>query len=129
MTPSVQEPSSFNTLFSRSDSPKILAEAGVQLIITTSGNNSRRLRQEVGIAMSYGLGRRAGQKAITESPGVLFPTKIGRLAVGYSPDIVLWDGDPFELSSNVKKLWVNGLEVSLQNRQEKLAKRYLEKKP
>jgi hypothetical protein len=36
----------------------------------------------------------------------------------------MWSNDPFELSSHVKKMFINGVEVSTESRQDKLRERY-----
>ena len=42
--------------------------------------------------------------------------------------MVVWDGDPLELSSAVSAVWIDGVAQPLTNRQTKLRDRYLEPK-
>ena len=38
--------------------------------------------------------------------------------------MVIWDGDPLELSSGVQAVWIDGVQQSLENRQTRLRERY-----
>jgi imidazolonepropionase-like amidohydrolase len=50
--------------------------------------------------------------------------EIGSLRAGRRADVVLWDGDPLELSSHAERVWIDGVEQPLVNRQTKLRDRY-----
>jgi len=50
---------------------------------------------------------------------------IGSLRPGRAGDVVIWDGDPLELSSAPTAIWIDGKRQSLETRQDRLAKRYL----
>lgn len=50
--------------------------------------------------------------------------EIGSLRPGRRADVVIWDGDPLELSSNVDAVWIDGVRQDLQNRQTRLRDRY-----
>ncbi|MGF1550223.1 MAG: amidohydrolase family protein [Sphingomonadaceae bacterium] len=50
--------------------------------------------------------------------------EIGSLRPGRRADVVIWDGDPLELSSAVEALWIDGVPQSLENRQTRLRDRY-----
>lgn len=49
---------------------------------------------------------------------------IGSLRPGRVGDVILWDGDPLELSSAPVAIWIDGKAQSLETRQDRLAKRY-----
>jgi imidazolonepropionase-like amidohydrolase len=49
---------------------------------------------------------------------------IGSLRPGRVGDVVLWDGDPLELSSAPTAIWIDGKRQRLETRQDRLAKRY-----
>ncbi|MBC2778369.1 amidohydrolase family protein [Parasphingopyxis marina] len=51
--------------------------------------------------------------------------EIGSLRAGRRADVVIWDGDPLELSSNVDMVMIDGVEQSLVSRQSRLRDRYL----
>lgn len=129
--PSLQGPRAFETLLARDDTAKILDEAGVTLVLSAGEDwdeNSRRLRQEAGIAVAHGLSRAAALRAITDTPARVFrKTDRGLVAKGRRADLVLWSGDPFELSTVAERVWIAGRPMSLDTRQRALAKRYLER--
>ncbi|APG62947.1 amidohydrolase [Sphingorhabdus lutea] len=50
--------------------------------------------------------------------------KLGVLKNGAAADVVIWNGDPLELSTNVEQLFIDGKKQSLENRQSKLRDRY-----
>ena len=50
--------------------------------------------------------------------------EIGSLAPGRRADVVLWSGDPLELSSDTERVWIDGVEQSLVTRQTRLRDRY-----
>lgn len=50
--------------------------------------------------------------------------QLGVLKSGAAGDVVVWDGDPLELSSRAEKVVIDGVEQSLQTRQQRLRDRY-----
>ena len=128
LKPSAQTPTSFDALAARDDAPKLLANAGVPLIISSMDwdNNIRRLRQEAGIAVAYGLSPQDALRAITSTPAKIFGrgASVGAIRTGKRANVVLWSGDPFELSTVVLGMWIDGQKMHLDNRQRQLARRY-----
>ena len=51
-------------------------------------------------------------------------TGAGTLSPGAMGDIVVWDGDPLEVSSTPVKVYIDGIEQPLENHQTRLAERY-----
>jgi imidazolonepropionase-like amidohydrolase len=51
--------------------------------------------------------------------------EIGSLQAGRRADVVIWDGDPLELSSNVDLVLIDGVQQPLTSRQTRLRDRYL----
>ena len=49
---------------------------------------------------------------------------LGSLKPGKAADVVVWDGDPLELSSAAEKVFIDGVEQPLGNRQNRLRDRY-----
>ena len=87
--------------------------------------NVRALRQLAGVAVAYGLTRGQALAAITTNPARAFGlTGRGTLARGSVADVVVWSGDPLELSSAPEHVFVGGVEQSLRNRQTRLLERY-----
>jgi imidazolonepropionase-like amidohydrolase len=50
--------------------------------------------------------------------------EIGSLGRGRRADVVVWSGDPLEVSSNAEMVWIDGVQQPLDNRQTKLRDRY-----
>ncbi|MCJ8158404.1 amidohydrolase family protein [Sphingomonas sp. LaA6.9] len=50
--------------------------------------------------------------------------EIGSLRAGRRADVVIWDGDPLELASAAERVWIDGVEQPLDNRQTRLRDRY-----
>jgi imidazolonepropionase-like amidohydrolase len=65
--------------------------------------------------------------AITSKPAEIagLEAEIGSLRPGRRADVVIWSGDPLELSSAVEKVWIDGVEQDLTTRQTRLRERYL----
>jgi len=55
--------------------------------------------------------------------------EIGSLRAGRHGDVVIWSGDPLELSSAVDALWIDGKQQSLVTRQTRLRDRYRDPAP
>lgn len=50
--------------------------------------------------------------------------EIGSLRSGRRGDVVIWDGDPLEVTSGVTAVWIDGVKQSLATRQTRLRDRY-----
>jgi imidazolonepropionase-like amidohydrolase len=50
--------------------------------------------------------------------------EFGSLAAGRRGDVVIWSGDPLELSSAAEAVWIDGVRQPLENHQTKLRDRY-----
>jgi imidazolonepropionase-like amidohydrolase len=64
--------------------------------------------------------------AITSGPAdaLGLAGEIGSLRAGRRADVVLWSGDPLELSSQAERVWIDGVEQPLTTRQTRLRDRY-----
>ncbi len=127
LDPSANLPSSFERIYARSDTAKILADAGVEVIISTLGeaSNVRTLRQMAGLAARDGMTFAQALAAVTETPAaVLGVPGRGTLTVGSPADVVVWSGDPFELATRAEHVFIDGVPQSLVSRQTLLFERY-----
>ncbi|MEZ4360975.1 MAG: amidohydrolase family protein [Kofleriaceae bacterium] len=111
----------------RDDNAAVLAMAGVQVAISTLGDASaaRTIRQLAGIAVSNGLPWERGLAALTTVPAAIFgkPAR-GQLAVGGPADLVIWTGDPLELTSRAEHVFIGGVAQSMRTHQSRLLERY-----
>jgi len=118
-------PGSFDSLHTALDSAAILDKAGVKVILSSySAHNLSQMRFDAGIAVANGLAKEQALKAITANISDALHLDSGKIAVGKKADLVMWNADPFEISSRVEKMWINGEEKSTLSRQDALRKRY-----
>lgn len=64
--------------------------------------------------------------AVTSKPAQVIGmgSEIGSLQPGRRGDVVIWDGDPLEVTSGVEAVWIDGIRQSLETRQTRLRARY-----
>ena len=127
LDPTSNLPASFDQIHVREDNPKLLRDAGVSVAISTLGDGAqaRTLRQLCGIAVSFGMSWDDALAAVTTTPAAIYGVgERGSLTRGSVADVVVWSGDPFELSSAAEHVFVGGAEQSLKTRQTRLFERY-----
>ncbi len=125
-------PSSFDSLGSRLDNAALLHAAGVTVIVDEAGShNARKLRQMAGNAAANGLDHEAALAALTINPAKAFgvDSQFGTIEEGKRADLVLWTGDPLEVTSVAERVIVNGKLDSMKSRQTELRDRYLVEDP
>lgn len=120
-------PSQFESLGARADSAALLHKAGVKVILSAfESHNVRKLRQMAGNAVRAGLPHEQALRAVTlraaRVAGV--DAQIGSIEVGKLANLVVWSGDPFELSTKVEHMFIKGKPVQLKSRQDALFDRY-----
>ncbi len=132
LDPIANLPRSFDRLHVRDDAAAILAEAGVEVAISTAGRAStvRLLRQHAGNAVARGLSWEDALAAVTTVPAAIYGVEDrGAIEPGTRADVVVWSGDPFEIDSHVEAMLIDGVEQSLRTRQTELLERYLQLSP
>ena len=79
-----------------------------------------------GNAVANGLPHEAALESLTLSAAEIWGVgdRLGSLETGKEADIVLWKGDPLELTSCSQHVLVAGKRVSLESRQTLLRRRY-----
>jgi imidazolonepropionase-like amidohydrolase len=89
-------------------------------------HNSRNLRQEAGNAIAYGMDRDLALRAVTLTPAQVWgiAARYGSLEAGKDADVVVWSGDPFELTTGPEHVFIQGREMSKDTRQRQLLERY-----
>jgi imidazolonepropionase-like amidohydrolase len=128
LDPTDNLPNDLGALDVRDDNATVLAKAGVAVGISTLGSPSaaRTIRQLAGIAVSQGLPWPRGLAAITEVPAQIYggAAERGTLERGKIADVVVWSGDPLELTTRAETVIIGGAVQSLATHQSKLLDRY-----
>lgn len=127
--PSQNLPDSLDDLGVRLDNAALLSAAGVDVGIAVLGDahNPRNVTQEAGLAISYGMDPDRALAAITSVPARAYgmDADYGTIAAGKVANLVVWDGDPFELSQRPSAVWIRGRSIAMRSRQTELRDRYL----
>src|SRR5690606_7833988 len=99
--PTANLPLGLDQLGARLDNAALLHAAGVRVGIAVLGeaHNVRNVTQEAGIAVAHGLPPEAALRAVTLELARIYgmDAHYGSLAPGKVANLVVWDGDPFEL--------------------------------
>ena len=107
--------------------PAELAAAGVKFAFASFDNSfARRLGQNAANAVAYGLPYEEALKAVTVYPAHIFglDEQMGTLEQGKLANIMVTNGDPLELTTDVKYLFIRGQLTSLENRHLRLYEKY-----
>jgi imidazolonepropionase-like amidohydrolase len=127
LDPTHNLPASFDLLDSRGDNAALLHRAGVEVAFTTRGavHLAHRLRFAAGHAVARGFPSEAALAAVTRVPaGIFGMERTGALRPGSVANLVVWNGDPFEVTTWATRMFVRGEEVDLTSRQDRLIERY-----
>ena len=84
-----------------------------------------------GTAVSYGMPHEAGIAALTSNPARIFGVdeQQGIIKRDMPANVVLWSGDPLEVTSAAEVVIINGKLIPMESRQTKLRDRYLSENP
>ena len=126
-------PGSFDSLNATYENVTRLNAAGVEMAFYyaqgAGAHNAYLATQSAGNAVAIGLDYGTAMKAITSNPADIFGlVGVGSIAPGFDADLVVWDGDPLELMSNVENVLIDGVDQDLSNRYEELTERYTKEK-
>ena len=92
---------------------QLLHEQGIVVALSAHGNTAldNNLAMQAGYAMRGGLGFEAALAAVTLHPARLLGVedRVGSLEVGKDADLALWNGEPFEPTSRVVGVIVDGV--------------------
>ena len=108
--------------------PAELAAAGVKIAIASFDNSfARRLGQNAANAVAYGLPYDQALRAVTINPAQILGlgSQIGTLEQGKLANIIVTNGDPLELMTDVKYLFIKGQLTSTENKHHRLYEKYL----
>lgn len=123
-------PASFSQLGATSKNAERLLDAGVTTAFAFLGRDTHQARlvlQSAGNAAANGVSFDDAMAAMTTVPAEIFGIEdYGTIERGSTADLVLWDGDPLEVSSAPIAVFIDGEAQSLESRQTKLRDRYLD---
>lgn len=108
--------------------PAELSAAGVKFAIASFDNSfARRLGQNAANAVAHGLPYDEGLRAVTLYPAQIFGLsgQLGTLEQGKLANLIVTNGDPLELTTDVKYLFIKGQLTSTNNRHKTLYEKYL----
>src|SRR6266446_5896867 len=107
--------------------PAELAAAGVKFAFASFDNSfARRLGQNAANAVAYGLPYDEALRAVTVYPARIFglDNQIGTIEPGKIANLIVTNGDPLELTTDVLYLFIRGQLTSTNNRHKSLYEKY-----
>lgn len=127
LNPESNLPYEFDQLSATLENAGRLHEAGVTVAIGMDTHNIRLAKQHAGNAVANGLPWEAGLASLTINPAKIYGVsdKVGSIATGMQADLVIWSGDPLEVTETAEQVIINGELVDMVSRQTKLRDRYL----
>ena len=107
--------------------PAQLYKRGVKIVFASySAHNVRNLPDEAGYATAFGLPYDEALKAITLNAAEIWGVadKLGSLDVGKTANVVVANGDPLDVKTDVKQVYIGGHAVPMTSRQVWLRDQY-----
>jgi imidazolonepropionase-like amidohydrolase len=107
--------------------PGELAKRGVKIAFASfDAHQVRNLPYAAGMAVAFGLPQDEAMKALTLYPAQIWGVddQLGSLDVGKTANVVVANGDPLDVKTEVKHVFIQGREIPLVNRQTELRDRY-----
>src|SRR6267154_4899616 len=108
--------------------PAELSAAGVKFAFGSFDNSfARRLGQQAANAVAYGLPYDEALKSVTLYPAQIFglADQVGTLETGKIANVIVTNGDPLELTTQVRYIFIKGQPTSLDNKHKALYEKYL----
>jgi imidazolonepropionase-like amidohydrolase len=119
-----REDDPYDLLFSNA---KTLYDNGIRFAIQTQdSHNTRNLPYNAATAAAFGLPKDEALKAITIYPAQIFGVadRMGSLEVGKQANVILTDGDPLEIRTNVHRVFIAGEDIPMESRHTLLYKKF-----
>jgi imidazolonepropionase-like amidohydrolase len=107
--------------------PAQLYKRGVKIAFASyDAHNVRNLPYAAGYASAFGLPYDEALKAITLNPAEIWGVadKLGSLDAGKTANVVVANGDPLDVATDVKQVYIEGRAVPMTNRQTRLRDQY-----
>lgn len=119
-----KEPERYDAVYSM---PAQLARRGVKIAFASyDAHQSRNLPYAAGYAVGFGLPPDEALKAMTINPAQMWGVEkdLGSLEVGKMGNVVVANGDPLDVKTDVKHVFIQGQEVPLVSKQTELRDQY-----
>jgi imidazolonepropionase-like amidohydrolase len=104
-----------------------LSAAGVKIAFGSfNASFSRRLPYQAANCVSHGLSHDDALKAVTLYPAQIFglADQLGTIETGKTANVIVTDGDPLAIPTQVRYLFINGELTSTDNRHQRLYEQY-----
>ncbi len=122
-------PGGFDSLGATLENAARLNKAGVMIAFTAGGtHNARNITQYAGLAVANGLPYQVALEAMTVNPARIYgvSSEVGSLEAGKLADLVVWSGDPLEVTTFADQVVIRGQAIPMVSRATLLRDRYLE---
>ncbi|HEV7764588.1 MAG TPA: amidohydrolase family protein [Thermoanaerobaculia bacterium] len=119
-----REDDPYDLLFSNA---KTLYDNGIQFAIQSSdSHNTRNLPYHAASCAAFGLPKEEALKAVTIYPAQIFGVadRLGSLEVGKQASLIVTDGDPLEIRTNVQHVFIAGEEMPMDSRHTLLYRKF-----
>jgi imidazolonepropionase-like amidohydrolase len=126
----VNLPASFSDLGATLKNAMLLDAAGVTVVFQPQNDGpahyARTITQIAGNAVANGMNPERALAAITKNPAEVWgiSDSYGTLEPGKDGDVVIWDGDPLEVTSAPTAVFIKGEQIPMVSRQTELRDRY-----
>jgi imidazolonepropionase-like amidohydrolase len=111
-----REDDPYDALFTNA---KLLHDNGIPFAIQTQdAHNTRNLPYHAATCAAFGLPKEEALKAVTIYPAQIWGVadRLGSLERGKVASVIVTDGDPLELRTNVQRVFIAGEEISMESR-------------
>jgi imidazolonepropionase-like amidohydrolase len=105
----------------------LLSKAGVKIAFQTRDSaHVRDLPYHAGMAAAFGLPKDEALKAVTIYPAEIFGVadRIGSIEQGKIANLIVTNGDPLEILTQIRYVFINGREIPLTSRHTELYEKY-----
>ena len=119
-----KEDERYDTVYSL---PAQLYKRGVKIVFASySAHDVRNLPYQAGFATAFGLPYDEALKAVTLNAAEIWGVadQLGSLDVGKTANVVVANGDPLDVKTDVKQVFIAGREVPMTDRQVRLRDEY-----
>lgn len=128
LDPEYNLPGGFDRLGATLANAGRLAKAGVTVAIGMETHNIRLATQHAGNAVANGMPYADALAALTTNVAKIYrlDDQMGMLKPGMRADVVVWSGDPLEVTEAPEHVFIAGEPVEMRSRQTELRDRYMQ---